>query len=196
MVDDVTKCYSVKMADTTAGSPSAVGFYGLGFAATFAGLLNMGLIPDALMVISMAITLGGLAEIIAGLQLFKKGDTFGATAFTIFGLWWLAFSYINLSPLGLWGAQMKDASATSMGFFTFVWGVIAILLTIATFKIEIKMLTLVFIALDLTFIGLALAFFGILPLAVAGLITLITGVLALYLATGLVMNSVGMKVPL
>ncbi|MEZ5335971.1 MAG: hypothetical protein R2741_12425 [Methanolobus sp.] len=38
----------VTITDTTASSPAAVGFFGLGFAATFAGLLNMGMIPDAL----------------------------------------------------------------------------------------------------------------------------------------------------
>ncbi|WP_292466308.1 acetate uptake transporter [Methanolobus sp.] len=186
----------VTIKDTTAGSPAAVGFYGLGFAATFAGLLNMGMIPDALMVIAMAITLGGLAEVLAGIQLFKKGDTFGATAFTIFGFWWLGFAYINLAPAGLFNAPMAAASATSMGFFTLVWGIIATLLTIATFKIGVKMITVVFIVLDLTFFSLALVFFGILPLGIAGLITLITGLASLYLATALVMNAVGMKMPI
>ncbi|MGD9779690.1 acetate uptake transporter [Methanomethylovorans sp.] len=186
----------ITIKDTTAGSPAAVGFYGLGFAATFAGLLNMGMLPDALMVIAMAIMLGGIAEVIAGWQLWKKGDTFGATAFTIFGLWWLGFSYINLAPMGLFNATWDAASATSMGFFTLVWGIIAILLTLGTLKIGLKMLTVVFIVLDLTFLSLAAVFFGMLPLGIAGAITLITGLAALYLATALVLNAVGMKMPM
>jgi Predicted membrane protein len=185
----------VTIKDTTAGSPAAVGFYGLGFAATFAGLLNMGMFSDATMVIAMAITLGGLAEVLAGIQLFKKGDTFGATAFTIFGFWWLAFSYINLAPAGLFNAPMAAASAPSMAYFTLMWGIIATLLTIATLKIGVKMITVVFIVLDLTFFSLALVFFGVLPLGIAGLITLVTGLCSLYLANALVMSSVGIKVP-
>lgn len=186
----------ITIKDSTAGSPAAVGFYGLGFAATFAGLLNSGMFSDALMVIAMAITLGGVAEVIAGWQLWKKGDTFGATAFTIFGLWWFAFSYINLAPAGLFSAPMAGASSPSMAYFTLFWGLIATLLTIATLKIGLKMLTVVFIVLDLTFFSLALAFFGVLPLPVAGIITLITGLAALYLATALVYDSVGIKLPM
>jgi hypothetical protein len=186
----------VSIKDTTAGSPAAVGFYGLGFAATFAGLLNAGMFSDALMVIAMAITLGGVAEVIAGVQLWRKGDTFAATAFTIFGLWWFAFAYINLAPAGLLGAPVGAASATSMGFFTLFWGIIATLLTVATLKIGVKMITVVFVVLDLTFFSLALVFFGMLPLAIAGIITLITGLAALYLATALVYDSVGIKLPI
>ncbi|MBN2110449.1 MAG: acetate uptake transporter [Methanosarcinaceae archaeon] len=185
----------VTIKDTTAGSPAAVGFYGLGFAASFAGLLNMGMIPDALMVIAMAIMLGGIAEVIAGLQLWRKGDTFGASAFTIFGLWWLGFSYINLAPAGLFDATMAAASNASMGYFTLLWGIIAILLTIATLKIGVKMIIVVFVVLDLTFLSLALVFFGLFPLAISGLITLITGLCSLYLANALVMDAVGIKVP-
>ncbi|MBP1909847.1 acetate uptake transporter [Methanolobus bombayensis] len=186
----------IVIKDMSAASPAAVGFFGLGFAATFAGLLNAGIFSDALMVIAMAITLGGIAEIIAGLQLCKKGDTFGATAFTIFGLWWIAFSYINLAPAGLFNAPMEAASATSMAFFTLFWGLIATALTIATLKIGVKAITLVFIVLDLTFFSLALVFFGMFPLMVSGIITLITGLIALYIGIALVYDSVGIKVPL
>ncbi|OPY20666.1 MAG: hypothetical protein A4E24_01000 [Methanomethylovorans sp. PtaU1.Bin093] len=187
----------VTIKDTTAGSPAAVGFYGLGFAATFAGLMNMGMIPDALMVIAMAVMLGGFAEIFAGWQLWRKGDTFGATAFTIFGLWWFGFSYINLAPLGLFNATWDAASATSLAYFTLVWGIIATLLTLGTLKIGLKMLTVVFIVLDLTFFSLAAVFFGMTSLlTIAGIITFITGLAALYLATALVLNAVGMKMPM
>ncbi|TQD25130.1 acetate uptake transporter [Methanolobus vulcani] len=186
----------ITVKDLSAASPAAVGFYGLGFAATFAGLLNSGMFSDAAMVIAMAITLGGVAEVLAGWQLWQKGDTFAATAFTIFGLWWFAFSYINLAPAGLWGAPLDAASASSMGFFTLVWGLIATSLTVATLKIGVKMITVVFVVLDLTFFSLALVFFGMLPLPIAGIITLITGIAALYLATALVYDSVGIKLPI
>ncbi|ETA68568.1 acetate uptake transporter [Methanolobus sp. WCC1] len=186
----------VTIKDSSAASPAAVGFFGLGFAATFAGLLNMGVIPDGLMVIAMAITLGGVAEVIAGWQLWKKGDTFGASAFTIFGLWWFAFSYINLAPVGIFNAPMEAASAISMGLFTLVWGLIATALTVATLKIGLKMLTVVFVVLDLTFFSLALVFLIGFSLTISGLITLITGIVALYIGVALVYGEVGIKLPL
>ncbi len=192
----------ITIKDTTAGSPAAVGFYGLGFAATFAGLLNMGMLggddtsSPALMVLAMAIMLGGFAEVIAGLQLWKKGDIFGATAFTIFGFWWFGFAFINLAPAGLFNITILGPSNASMAFFTLVWGIIATLLTLGTLKIGLKMLTVVFVVLDLTFFSLAAVFFGMNILPIAGAITLITGIAALYLATALVLNGVGMKLPM
>jgi succinate-acetate transporter protein len=192
----------VTIKDTTAGSPAAVGFYGLGFAATFAGLLNLGMLDGAAdtsplaMVMGMTIMLGGFAEVIAGWQLWRKGDIFGATAFTIFGLWWFGFAFINLAPLGLFNMTMSAASAPSLAYFTLVWGIIATLLTLGTLKIGLKMLTVVFVVLDLTFFTLAAVFFGMNILPVAAAITLITGLAALYLATALVLNGVGMKLPM
>lgn len=192
----------ITIKDTTAGSPAAVGFYGLGFAATFAGLMNLGMLNGAAdttpvaMVMAMTIMLGGFAEVIAGWQLWRKGDTFGATAFTIFGLWWFGFAFINLAPMGLFNITMNAASAPSLAYFTLVWGLIATLLTLGTLKIGLKMLTVVFIVLDLTFFSLAAVFFGMNILPVAAAITLITGLCALYLGTALVLNAVGMKMPM
>jgi succinate-acetate transporter protein len=83
-----------------------------------------------------------------------------------------------------------------MGYFTLIWGIIATMLTIVTFKIGVKGIIGVFILLDLTFFSLALVFFGILPLFIAGVITLLVGLAALYLATALVMDEVGkIKMP-
>jgi succinate-acetate transporter protein len=100
------------------------------------------------MVMGMTIMLGGFAEVIAGWQLWRKGDIFGATAFTIFGLWGFGFAFINLAPLGLFNMTMSAASAPSLAYFTLVWGIIATLLTLGTLKIGLKMLTVVFGVLD------------------------------------------------
>ncbi|WP_319506643.1 acetate uptake transporter [uncultured Methanolobus sp.] len=185
----------VTIKDTTA-SPAPLGFLGLGFAATFAGLLNMGMFSDATMVIAMAITLGGFAQLFAGLELWKKGDTFAATAFTAFALWWFSYAYILLvTSVGLFGNVMPvDATfATSLAWYLLFWGIIATLLTFVTLAIGVKLITIVFVFLDLTFFTLALVNFGVAILPVAAIITLLLGLSSLYLGIALVMDEVGSK---
>ncbi len=185
----------VTIKDTTA-SPAPLGFLGLGFAATFAGLLNMGMYSDATMVIAMAITLGGFAQLFAGIELWKKGDTFGATAFTAFALWWFSYAYILIvTSVGLFGNVMAvDATfATSLAWYLLFWGIIATLLTFVTLAIGVKLITIVFVFLDLTFFTLALVNFGVAILPVAAIVTLLLGLSSLYLGISLVMDEVGSK---
>ena len=50
------------------------------------------------MILSMGFFYGGLAQVIAGIEEWKKGNTFGATAFTSYGLFWLSLVAIVLLP--------------------------------------------------------------------------------------------------
>ncbi|SFM86214.1 acetate uptake transporter [Methanolobus profundi] len=175
----------VIIKDTTA-SPAPLGFFGLGFAATFLGLMIMGVIEGAVMVISTAIFLGGFAQLIASLELWKKGDTFGASAFGAFALFWFSWALIQIiTSIGMFGGVM-DPMSTSAGFwYLIVWGIIASLLTIVTFKIGLKAIIVTFIFLDLTFFSIALV-----GGMVAGIITLLLGLAALYTAVALIMMEV------
>lgn len=46
----------------------------------------------------MGIFYGGIAQIFAGLLEYKKGNTFGLTAFTSYGSFWLTLVAILLMP--------------------------------------------------------------------------------------------------
>ncbi|WP_406658201.1 acetate uptake transporter [Methanolobus sp. ZRKC2] len=181
----------VTIKDTT-GSPAPLGFLGLGFAAAFLGMPALGLFSDFTMIIAMAITLGGFAQLFAGLELWKKGDTFGATAFTAFALWWFSWAYIQIATtVGFLGAPLPAASAESIMYYLLFWGIIATLLTIVTLKIGVMGITVVFVLLDLTFFSNALV-----GGMIAGVITFLLGLASLYLGVALVMDEVGkIKVP-
>src|SRR6266700_4245586 len=47
-------------------------------------------------VIGLALFYGGLVQLIAGIQEFRAGNTFGATAFCSYGVFWLALGFILL----------------------------------------------------------------------------------------------------
>ena len=102
--------------DKTA-NPAPLGFFGLGFAATFLGLMVMEIFTDSVMVISTAIFLGGFAQLFASFELWKKGDTFGASAFGAFALFWFSWAFIQIATtIGLFGGVMPAMSA-SAGFW-------------------------------------------------------------------------------
>ncbi len=176
----------VTIKDTTA-SPAPLGFFGLGFAATFLGLMVMGMFSDAVMVISTAIFLGGFAQLFASFELWKKGDTFGASAFGAFALFWFSWAFIQIiTTIGMFGGIMDPMSASAGFWYLIIWGIIATLLTIVTFKIGLKAIVVTFILLDLTFFSLALV-----GGMIAGVITLLLGLASLYTAVAMIWMEVG-----
>src|SRR5918911_1513741 len=53
-----------------------------------AGWISKGTEP---IVFGLALTYGGVAQLLAGMWEFKKGNTFGATAFSSYGAFWISF---------------------------------------------------------------------------------------------------------
>lgn len=66
------------------------------------GLANAGIIPVGSMILGMVIFYGGIAQFTAGLMEWKKGNTYGLTAYGSYGLFWFSFAALLLLPgLGL-----------------------------------------------------------------------------------------------
>jgi len=135
-------------------NPAPLGLMGFGFTTVLLNLINAGLLSsDALgIVLPMGIFYGGLAQVIAGLLEAKNGNTFGATAFSSYGLFWWSFVAMKILPsLGL----APEPSAAAVGSYLLAWGVFTVLMTAATFKGP-KALQVVFITLSVLFFILAL----------------------------------------
>src|SRR4030081_1482033 len=65
--------------------------------------INAGWFPAAAttIIVAPALFYGGLAQILAGMWEFKTGNTFGATAFTSYGAFWLAVGIIFVPGSGI-----------------------------------------------------------------------------------------------
>jgi len=166
-----------------------LGFLGLGLAATVVGMQGVGLFADAAMVVAMSIFLGGFAQIFAGIEGWKKGDLFGATAFTAFGLFWFSFAFILIST-GIVDGVLGVASASSLAYYFLIWGVVSFALLIATFKIGVKAVIVVFITLTLAFFLTALSSFGLGLGLLPAIAILLLGLSSLYTALAIVLNDV------
>ena len=74
--------------------PAPLGLSGFALTTLTLSLINSGALPqDGIMiVVPLAFSYGGLAQIIAGIFEMRKGNTFGYTAFLSYGCFWMYYS--------------------------------------------------------------------------------------------------------
>src|ERR1700740_3826267 len=98
-----------QIRDSTA-NPAPLGLLGFGMTTILLNLHNAGFYELNSMILAMGICYGGFAQIIAGGMEWRKNNTFAATAFISYGLFWLSLvAMIILTKIG-WGAP-ADAKA-------------------------------------------------------------------------------------
>lgn len=164
-----------------------LGLLGFGMTTVLLNLYNSGIMKElSLVIIAMGIALGGLAQIVAGILEYKKDNTFGGTAFTAYGFFWLSFVIIKLSgpKTGL------EATMTDMGYYLLLWGIFTAFMTIGTIKHN-TISKLVFGSLTLLFFLLAIGDFAQSTLItnIAGYVGIICGLFAIYDGVAQIVNN-------
>lgn len=176
----------VHVKDITA-NPTPLGFTGLGLSAVLLSLSYIGLYPVDSMIVSMAVFLGGFAQVFAGIMAWKKGSVFGGTAFCAFGLFWFSLAGLILMPSLGW---IEGPEPLALAAYLFLWGAYTFVMLIATLKLGSKAIMFIFVTLFLLFILLAIVngTGNTDLLVIAGYVGLIMGLAALYTALGEVLN--------
>jgi len=115
--------------------------------------VNAGWVPDTVepVVFGLALAYGGLGQLLAGMWEFTKGNTFGATAFSSFGAFWISFWWLT-GHTDLSGAG-ADA-AKGIGVYLLAWGIFTAYMTVAATRVSGAVLV-VFVLLTITFLLLA-----------------------------------------
>ena len=157
-----------------------------------AGLVGGGTATAAGIVAPMAFAVGGIAQFVAGLWEFRNGNTFGATAFCSFGMFWLSF-YLLLHVTA--GALPKTEIFSAIGLYLWAWGIFTAYMTIASLRTTGAVFA-VFLLLTVTFILLGIgnsALAGTLSLTnntikIGGWVGLATAVVAWYASAAGVIN--------
>ena len=179
--------------DNTA-NPAPLGLLGFGMTTVLLNIHNAGITPLTSAILGLGIFVGGLAQVIAGLQDWKKNNTFGATAFTAYGFFWLSLVGIwTLPKMGL----AEPADELTMACYLGLWGIFTLGMWVGTFRLN-KMLQVVFGTLTLLFILLAARDFlkfsdvaaGVVVGQIAGYVGLVCGFAAVYGALAQVINEV------
>ena len=97
---------STKIVDTTA-NPAPLGLLGFGMTTILLNLHNAGIFNLGSMILAMGLFYGGIAQIFAGWMEWKKGNTFGTTAFMSYGLFWETLVFLILMPKWGWFNRLK-----------------------------------------------------------------------------------------
>lgn len=177
----------VRIEDTTA-NPAPLGLIGFGMTTILLNLHNAGLFELNAMIIAMGMFIGGFGQVVVGVMEWKKGNTFGTTAFGAYGFFWISLVAIWLLPkMGI--ATAPDAF--SMGCYLSVWGLFTLAMFICTLKMN-NITKFVFGSLLVLFALLAIGdFTGIKIIkTIAGIEGIICGLSAFYAAVAPVINEV------
>jgi succinate-acetate transporter protein len=152
------------------------------------------------MILGMGLAYGGLAQVIAGVMEYKRGNTFGTVAFTSYGLFWWSYAFLNLlSRCAFFTGYALPSNEAFMAYF-FMWGLFTLLMFFGTLN-KNRAIQFVFISLAILFFLLT-ARFGLLAYysssitkadmdmftQIIGIEGIICGLSAFYLAIAEVLN--------
>ncbi len=184
---DIMHLGPVEVTDKSA-NPAPLGLMGFGMTTVLLNMANAGWFPVDTLILSMGIFYGGIAQIIAGIMEWKKGNTFGTTAFTSYGLFWLTLVFLLLMPkYGWWTAS----SNSSLIAYFFMWGLFTFYMFIGTLRLN-RALQVVFGTLTILFWLLALRdYTGSTAIAtITGSEGIFCGFTAIYAAAAQMLNEV------
>lgn len=184
--------FAVGVAD-----PGPLGLAGFAMTTFVLSSVNAGWLPKTVegVVLGLALFYGGIAQVLAGMWEFVKGNTFGAVAFSSYGAFWLSFWYL-VAHVDLSAAEPGDA-AKGVGFFLLGWTIFTLYMLVCSLRTN-GVLIAVFGFLFLTFLFLTLGELATSPgmTKVGGYLGLVTAVVAWYGSMASVMNATVKRVVL
>lgn len=169
----MSSAHEVRTADAGAGAgyapaesltgamiadPGPIGLAAFAMTTFMLSVFNTNMISStlAMSVLPLALFYGGGVQLLAGMWEFRKGNTFGALAFSSFGAFWLSYwYYIDHVVAKLPAADAHKAT----GVFLLGWAIFTAYMTIASLRTTAAVAA-VFAALTITFVLLMIGAFA------------------------------------
>ena len=173
-------------------NPAPLGLAAFALTTFVLSMVNSGLVSDKVepVVFGLALAYGGIGQLLAGMWEFKTGNTFGATAFSSYGAFWISF-------WALVTFFVKDIPAAdaghAVGLYLWAWGIFTTYMFIASLRTSAAV-AVVFFLLALTFILLGIgnshgSAAGTGLVKIGGYVGLLTAIAAWYASFAQVLNS-------
>jgi uncharacterized protein len=134
--------------------PGPLGLAAFALTTFVLSMFNSGLMSDKgePIVFGLAFAYGGLAQLLAGMWEFRAGNTFGATAFTSYGAFWISFFVF----VTFFASKIPPADAGhAVGLYLIAWGIFTAYMFIASLRTTAA-IALVFLLLAVTFVVLGI----------------------------------------
>ncbi|MGI8650415.1 MAG: acetate uptake transporter [Rubrobacter sp.] len=155
--------------------------------------VNAGLVSENLLMVfvPLAFFYGGLAQFLAGIWEFRNNNTFGATAFSSYGMFWVALAFFVFfeGQLGI----TEQTAATALGLTLLAWTIFTAIMWVGSFSTNTGLVA-VFTLLLATFVLLTIGDLGGVELSVVlgGYVGIVTAFAAWYMmAAGVINNTAG-----
>ncbi len=134
--------------------PAPLGLGAFALTTFLLSLVNAGILPKDTepVVLGVALAYGGIAQLLAGMWEFRKGNVFGATVFSSYGAFWLSFwAYLTFFAEKI-PAEHHGAAA---GWYLMAWAVFTTLMLVAALRTT-AVLAALFAVVAVVFVLLAL----------------------------------------
>jgi succinate-acetate transporter protein len=136
------------------GDPAPLGLAAFALTTFVLSFFNAGLVSGKGLpvVLGLALAYGGIAQLLAGMWEFRNNNTFGATAFTSYGAFWISFFVLEQFQADkIPAANLGDA----VGLYLIGWGIFTAYMWVASFRVSAAVM-LVFLLLTVTYIVLGI----------------------------------------
>jgi uncharacterized protein len=179
----------VQFVPTPIADPGPLGLAGFAMTTFVLSMFNTKLMGSGgePIVLALALTYGGLAQLLAGMWEFRTGNTFGAVAFTSYGAFWLSYwAFVQFFADKVPAADAGHA----VGLYLIAWGIFTTYMLVASLRTTAAVAT-VFALLAVTFFLLGIGNAGAHEniIKIGGWFGLATAAVAWYASFAVVTNS-------
>ena len=128
--------------------PGPLGLCGFALTTFLLSLVNAKVIPAGAepVVFGLALAYGGIGQFAAGMWEYRKGNTFGATAFGSFGAFWISFWAL----VTFYAKDLGPAAGSAVGWYLVAWGIFTTIMLVASLRTSAAV-AVVFLLLAATF---------------------------------------------
>jgi len=161
--------------------PAPLGLAAFALTTFLLSLVNAGILPKDTepVMLGVALAFGGVAQLLAGMWEFRKGNVFGATVFSSYGAFWLSFwAYLTFYADGI----PAEHHGVAAGWYLISWAIFTSLMLVAALRTT-AVLAGLFAVVDVVFVLLALGAFGFgsALTTMGGILGLVAAAMAWYL---------------
>lgn len=174
-------------------NPAPLGLLGFGMTTILLNLHNVGLYNLTTAVVGMGVSFGGIAQFVAGILEYFRGNTFAYVASASYGAFWI-------SLVCLWMLDTNKVTPSlsvfvtekaSLGWYLLVWGLFTFFMFFSAIRTNLG-ITIVFGSSALLFLLLTIYCFSGRPIVqrIAGYEGIFCGASAIYVAIAEITNEV------
>lgn len=170
------------------GDPFSLGLASFGISALVLSSVMSGLVDAAATpaVLSLALALGFLTEIVAGVIHFQRGETFPGLVFTAYAGFWLSYALL----VQFYGPMVTVDGPAITGVFLLAWAIFSTYMLVAALRTNLTTVV-IFSLLCVVFYAAAIgAFASSAGLShVAGYVLVADALVALYASAAIIVNT-------